>query len=100
MPTPDGDDADAAYFAQQVNARTDGRVHIVIDGSSYTSIDPDNELRLARDLRSGKVAIAYLPSRAWERDGNNAFRALQAPFWCATTHFSDRSRPVRSARRC
>lgn len=80
MATPDGDDPDAAYFAAQVKDRTDGRVRIVIDGDTYTSIDPDNELRLVRDLRAGRVTIAYLPSRAWERDGINAFRALQAPF--------------------
>jgi len=80
MAAPDGDDADAAYFAEQVKDRTDGRVRIVIDGDTYSSTDPDNELRLVRDLRRGKDAIAYLPSRAWERDGINAFRALQAPF--------------------
>ena len=71
---------DAAYFADQVKERTDGRVRIVIDGRTYTSIDPDNELRLVRDLAGGKVALAYLASRAWERDGVTAFRALQAPF--------------------
>jgi TRAP-type C4-dicarboxylate transport system substrate-binding protein len=80
MQTPDGDSADAAYFANQVKARTDGRVVIAIDGNSYSSNDPDNELRLARDLRRGKARLAYIPSRAWERDGITNFRALQAPF--------------------
>jgi TRAP-type C4-dicarboxylate transport system substrate-binding protein len=79
MPAPDGDDADAAYFAAQVSARTDGRIRVVIDGDRYTSVDPDNEVRLVRDLRSGKVPLAYVPSRAWERAGVNSFRALQAP---------------------
>jgi TRAP-type C4-dicarboxylate transport system substrate-binding protein len=80
MQAPDGDDPDAAYFAEQVRDRTDGRVRITVDGRSYTSSEPDNELRLVRDLRRGKVALAYLPSRAWERGGVTAFRALQAPF--------------------
>jgi TRAP-type C4-dicarboxylate transport system substrate-binding protein len=80
MQAPDGDDPDAAYFAEQVKDRTDGRIRIVVDGDTYSSVDPDNELRLVRDLRSGKVAIAYVPSRAWERDGIMGFRALQAPF--------------------
>ena len=80
MQAPDGDDADAAYFAAQVSDRTEGRVRIVVDGNRYTSLDPDNELRLVRDLRAGKVPLAYVPSRAWERAGVNSFRALQAPF--------------------
>jgi TRAP-type C4-dicarboxylate transport system substrate-binding protein len=80
MQAPDGDDPDAAYFAEQVKKRTDGRVRIVVDGQTYTSVDPDNELRLVRDLRRGKVALAWVPSRAWERGGVTAFRALQAPF--------------------
>jgi TRAP-type C4-dicarboxylate transport system substrate-binding protein len=80
MPAPDGDDADAAYFAAQVSARTDGRIRIVVDSNDYTSVDPDNEVQLVRDLRAGKVPLAYVPSRAWERAGVNSFRALQAPF--------------------
>lgn len=80
MQTPDSDDPDAAYFAEQVKARTGGRVHVVIDGDTYSSSDPDNELQLVRALRRGKVALAYLPSRAWARDGIDDFQALQAPF--------------------
>jgi TRAP-type C4-dicarboxylate transport system substrate-binding protein len=80
MQASDGNDADAAYFADQVRRRTAGRVRIEIDARSYSSVDPDNELRLVRDLRAGSVAIAYVPSRAWERAGLPGFRALQAPF--------------------
>jgi TRAP-type C4-dicarboxylate transport system substrate-binding protein len=80
MPAPDPGDPNLAYFVQQVKQRTAGRVQIVVDGDTYTSVDPDNELRLVRALRNGKVGIAYVPSRAWERDGITGFRALQAPF--------------------
>jgi TRAP-type C4-dicarboxylate transport system substrate-binding protein len=80
MPAPDGDDADVAYFAAQVSSRTGGHVRIVVDRNTYTSVDPDNEVRLVHDLRAGKVPLAYVPSRAWERDGVKSFRALQAPF--------------------
>jgi TRAP-type C4-dicarboxylate transport system substrate-binding protein len=80
MQTPDSDDEDAAYFAHQVNARTHGRIRIVIDGDTYTSADPDNEAQLVRALRSGKVSLAYVPSRAWVRDGLPGFQAFQAPF--------------------
>jgi C4-dicarboxylate-binding protein DctP len=81
MQTPDAPQADALYFARQVALRTHGRLRIVV-GTGYSSFDPRNELRLARALRQGKVQLAYLPSRAWERDRGTvlAFRALQAPF--------------------
>jgi TRAP-type C4-dicarboxylate transport system substrate-binding protein len=80
MQAPDNNDEDAEYFASQVKARTHGRIRIVLDGDTYASADPDNELRLVRDLRRGKVAIAYVPARAWVRDGLTGFQALQAPF--------------------
>src|SRR4051812_24451921 len=80
MQSPDSVDPDATYFVNQVKARTHGRIRIVIDGDTYTSSYPDNEVRLVRDLRRGKVTLAYVPSRAWVRDGLPAFQALQAPF--------------------
>ena len=80
MQSPDSVDPDATYFVMQVKARTHGRIRIVIDGDTYTSSYPDNEVRLVRDLRRGKVSLAYVPSRAWVRDGLPAFQALQAPF--------------------
>ena len=46
----------------------------------YSSIDPDNEAMLVRDLRSGKASFAWLPARAWERASPTASSALQAPF--------------------
>ena len=80
MQSPDSVDPDATYFVKQVKARTHGRIRIVIDGDMYTSSYPDNEVRLVRDLRRGKVSLAYVPSRAWVRDRLPAFQALQAPF--------------------
>jgi TRAP-type C4-dicarboxylate transport system substrate-binding protein len=80
METPDAPDADAEFFIQEVKRRTGGRIRIVEAANEYSSGDPDNELRLVRALRSGKVKIAYVTSRAWERDGVLSFRALQAPF--------------------
>ena len=80
MPVPDSDDVDAAAFAADVSRRTHGHVRIVLDKTGYSSVNPDNELQLVKDLRSGRVPIAYVPSRAWERDGINAMQALQAPF--------------------
>ncbi len=81
METPDAPQADADYFVEQVLARTHGQLHIVV-ADDYPSADPNNELRLAEALREGSAEMAYIPSRAWERDGGRvlAFRALQAPF--------------------
>lgn len=80
MQTPDAPDADAEYFIQQVKARTHGHV-VIAEGTGFPSSNPDNEARLALALRNGKVKLAYIPSRAWERAGTvTAFRALQAPF--------------------
>jgi len=80
METPDAPEADAEFFIQEVKKRTGGRIRLIESASDYSSGDPDSELRLVRALRSGKVKVAYVPSRAWERDGVLSFRALQAPF--------------------
>jgi TRAP-type C4-dicarboxylate transport system substrate-binding protein len=86
METPDASQTGGArelaqFFAQRVAALTHGHVHIVV-ANHYSSGHPDNEARLAVALREGQVQMAYIPSRAWERDGGRvlAFRALQAPF--------------------
>jgi TRAP-type C4-dicarboxylate transport system substrate-binding protein len=80
MQTPDGPgEPDAGYFIAQVEKLTHGAVQIA-QGTDYTSADPNNEARLVRALRSGKVQMGYIPSRAWERASPiTAFRALQAP---------------------
>jgi TRAP-type C4-dicarboxylate transport system substrate-binding protein len=79
MQTPDTGEADSAYFIDQVQKLSGGQIQIV-EGTSYSSADPNNEARLVRALRSGKVEMAYIPSRAWERASSvTAFRALQAP---------------------
>lgn len=81
MQTPDAPLSDADYFVDQVAERTHGQLRVLIV-NDYTSINPENELRLAVALRKGRVEMAYIPSRAWERDGGRVlmFRALQAPF--------------------
>jgi TRAP-type C4-dicarboxylate transport system substrate-binding protein len=86
METPDASQTGGArelaqFFAQRVAALTHGQVHIVV-ANHYSSGHPDNEARLAVALRKGQVQMAYIPSRAWERDGGRvlAFRSLQAPF--------------------
>lgn len=81
METPDSPQASAEFFAKRVDQLTHGHLR-VIQAADYSSADPANEVRLAAALRQGKVQMAYMPSRAWERDGGRVlgFRALQAPF--------------------
>jgi TRAP-type C4-dicarboxylate transport system substrate-binding protein len=81
MQSPDGQTSDTVYFAQEVAYLTNDRLRIAI-GNAYPSDNPNNELRLAVALREGTVAMGYLATRDWERDGGRVldFRALQAPF--------------------
>jgi C4-dicarboxylate-binding protein DctP len=72
-------DPPANYFIAQVRKLSGGRIRIV-PGNGYPSSDTRNEPRLVRAVRSGKVRMAYIPSRAWEEASPvKAFRALQAP---------------------
>jgi TRAP-type C4-dicarboxylate transport system substrate-binding protein len=71
---------DVDFFAEEVSRRTHGRLRIVEESFQYRSGHPESELRLVRDLRRGRVEMAYVAARAWERDNIRVFRALQAPF--------------------
>jgi TRAP-type C4-dicarboxylate transport system substrate-binding protein len=49
---------------------------------------PTNELRLAHALEHGKVAVGYVPARAWAAAGIPEFQALLAPFVLTTEQAS------------
>src|SRR5262249_35313336 len=72
-------DPETIYLAKPIEARSHGGLSVQID-SKYTSIEPANEVRLAKAVRAGAVSFAFVPSRAWESAGVPAFGALQAPF--------------------
>jgi C4-dicarboxylate-binding protein DctP len=79
MQSPDSPDPNSSYFASQVQKLSGGRIQIVV-GNGYSGANSGNEARLVRALRSGKVKMAYIASRAWEEGSQvTAFRALQAP---------------------
>ncbi len=67
------------YFAKRVAARSRGLLKIEIV-QRYPNAVPANEARLARNIRSGKVAFGFMPARSWSMAGVPAFAALQAPF--------------------
>ena len=86
---PDDSDPPAAVFATKVARLTNGEVRIRHDvASPYTSAVPANEVRLARALESGKVAVGYLPARAWAVLGVPDFKALLVPFALSTERAS------------
>jgi TRAP-type C4-dicarboxylate transport system substrate-binding protein len=79
MQGPGSPDANSDYFISQVRKRSGGRIRIVL-GSKYSTLHASNEPRLVHALRSGRVKMAYIASRAWEEASRvTAFRALQAP---------------------
>jgi TRAP-type C4-dicarboxylate transport system substrate-binding protein len=80
---PDGDDALARSLIAAVGRRSGGSLRLK-QRPGYSSIDPANELKLARDLEAGKVDVGYLPARAWAAAGVPGFRALLAPFRITT----------------
>jgi TRAP-type C4-dicarboxylate transport system substrate-binding protein len=75
---PDGANEQTEVFVREARRRSHGTLRIVVDGGTYMS--PANEKRLAAALRSGSAELAFLPSRAWESQGIQTFRVLQAPF--------------------
>jgi TRAP-type C4-dicarboxylate transport system substrate-binding protein len=79
---PDSDDALGAEFVTAV--KRSGDLRIKRAARNYSSIDPANELALARDLQAGRVDMAYLPARAWAAAGVTPFKALLAPFVITT----------------
>ena len=82
---PDDGDPAAAVFAKAVTQGTHGRLRVRHDLTSpYTSVVPANEVRLAHALESGKVAVGYVPARAWAAVGIPEFQVLLAPFVVTT----------------
>ena len=102
---PDGDDPLGRAFAEAVARRSGGSVRLRPHTHDYSSIDPANEVALAKDLERGRADIGYLPARAWAAAGVDTFRVLLAPFVVTTDAVARRrSRihpsPASSWRRC
>jgi TRAP-type C4-dicarboxylate transport system substrate-binding protein len=81
---PDGDDPLGHEFAEAVARRSGGSVRLRPNPHDYASIDPANEVALAKDLERGRADVGYLPARAWAAAGVDAFRVLLAPFVVTT----------------
>lgn len=82
---PDDGDPPAQVFIDEVKQETHGRLRVQHDlASPYTSALPANELRLVHAVETGKVAVAYIPARAFAAARLPEFQALLAPFVLST----------------
>jgi TRAP-type C4-dicarboxylate transport system substrate-binding protein len=69
-----------AYFVEQVEDLSHGRLTVEVDDTTYFSETRGGPEKLAPDLRDGAVDLAMIPSRDWAAIGDPGFVALQAPF--------------------
>jgi TRAP-type C4-dicarboxylate transport system substrate-binding protein len=83
--TADPQDAQLAFFVDAVDKASEHRLRVRVDATTYYSETPGGEAKLARDLRSGTVALGYVASRDLATDGAPAFQALHAPFLLGAT---------------
>ena len=67
-------------FVRQVEERSDGRVRVepVYQAVGEGTRDWDQEV--ARLVVSGELDLGMIPARAWDTEGVDTLRALQAPF--------------------
>jgi len=66
-------------FADEVAERSDGALRIEF-ASHWREDQRDYEAGLIRDVRTGRVALGVVGSRAWRAIGVKTFGALHAPF--------------------
>ncbi|WP_375478647.1 TRAP transporter substrate-binding protein DctP [uncultured Jatrophihabitans sp.] len=82
-------DPELAYFVQAVDRISQHRIRVDVDKTTYYTDIPGAEAKLAGDVRSGKVPLAYVPSRDWAAVGDPDVEAMQAPFAVTTTEATD-----------
>jgi TRAP-type C4-dicarboxylate transport system substrate-binding protein len=84
-----------SLFMSEVARRSGGKLRLVT--VRYDNGATDVDQNIAKDLRSGKLDVAFVASRAWESLGVNPFRALQAPLLITSRTLLDRvtaDRPI------
>ena len=69
----------------------DSQGHLKLKMRPYDSYATNVDQKIAADLKSGKVAIGDLGSRAWESLGVEAFRAYQDPFLVTSRGMLDKA---------
>ena len=70
---------DALFFAREVARRSGGTLRISLRSGLYDGSPAAEEL-VVRDLRAGRLPLAWDATRVWESQGVTSYQALQAPF--------------------
>jgi TRAP-type C4-dicarboxylate transport system substrate-binding protein len=77
------------HFADQVRRRSGGSIRIVVTYNA-AGAGAGFDQRVADLVRSGRMDLAMVPSRAWDVEGVRSLRALQTPFLLQTAEQVDR----------
>jgi TRAP-type C4-dicarboxylate transport system substrate-binding protein len=78
LANPNAGDADVGAWIEAVERLSEGRMRIELR-ADWRSDEVQAEAGTLADLRSGKVDIAKIPARAWDKLGVTSFQALHAP---------------------
>jgi TRAP-type transport system periplasmic protein len=78
LANPNAGDADVGAWMKAVERLSEGRVRIELR-SDWRGDEVQAESGALADLRAGKVDIAKIHARAWDKLGVTSFQALQAP---------------------
>jgi TRAP-type C4-dicarboxylate transport system substrate-binding protein len=80
-PDPDRTNLDSPDFVAAVERLSDDSIRVEVEfGWGGNDTGEKAEERAVADVRAGKVDLAVIPARAWDRLGITSFRALLAPF--------------------
>ena len=84
----------AEAFAARVKALSKGSIVVKIaydsGGNDFTTTNNAQEANLVRLVRTRKVQLAIVPTRAFDFEGITSFQAIQAPFLVTTEQDMDR----------
>jgi TRAP-type C4-dicarboxylate transport system substrate-binding protein len=78
LANPNAGDADVGDWMRAVERLSHGTVRIELR-AGWRADEVQAERGTLEDVRAGKVDIAKIPARAWDRLGVRSFQALQAP---------------------
>jgi TRAP-type C4-dicarboxylate transport system substrate-binding protein len=84
MLLPEAGDPEGQFFVDAVSRRSNGRLHIAVDSTTYNSTDPGLEALAVGSLRNGKADLGFVAARNLAAAGDGGFQALMAPFAVTT----------------
>jgi TRAP-type C4-dicarboxylate transport system substrate-binding protein len=80
---------DELFFAREAARLSAGALQVSLRSELYGE-DPDKERRVARDLQSGRLPLAWDATRAWDTEGVTSLQGLQAPFLIDSVELMER----------